>query len=73
MKLFALVLCITGALAQYNYDEALSASLLFYEAQRSGVLPSDNRIPYRGNCFVEDGASVAVDLSGGYHDGKLSL
>ncbi|NJN56339.1 MAG: hypothetical protein HC879_02005 [Leptolyngbyaceae cyanobacterium SL_5_9] len=51
-----------------NYGEALQKSLLFYEAQRSGVLPNDNRIEWRGNSALKDGADVGVDLTGGYYD-----
>ena len=29
------------------YSKALDYSLRFYEAQRSGILPADNRIPWR--------------------------
>ena len=33
---------------KYPYDEVLAKSLLFYEAERSGPLPSDNRFcPYK--------------------------
>lgn len=53
---------------QFNYAEALQKSFLFYEAQRSGVLPNDNRIEWRGDSAVDDGADVGVDLSGGYYD-----
>lgn len=63
--------CILGFVsAQYDYNLALSKSLLFYEAQRSGALPSSNRIDWRGNTFLDDGTDVGVDLSGGYFDGK---
>lgn len=58
--------------AQYDYKQALSKSVLFYEAQRSGVLPSSNRIPWRGNSFLSDGSDEGVDLTGGYFDGTLS-
>ncbi len=52
----------------FNYGEVLQKSFLFYEAQRSGALPSDNRITWRGNSALDDGQSVGVDLSGGYFD-----
>lgn len=65
------VLAILGlASAQYDYKLALSKSILFYEAQRSGKLPSSNRIDWRGDTFLNDGSDVGVDLSGGYFDGK---
>lgn len=52
----------------FNYGEALGKSFLFYEAQRSGKLPSTNRIPWRGDSALRDGADVGVDLTGGYYD-----
>ncbi len=52
----------------FNYGEALQKSFLFYEAQRSGALPSDNRITWRGNSALDDGQDVGLDLSGGYFD-----
>ena len=55
----------TGA---FNYAEALQKSILFYEAQRSGDLPDDNRIEWRGDSALNDGAAQGVDLSGGYYD-----
>lgn len=54
--------------AGYNYDDALHASFLFYEAQRSGWLPSDNRVDWRGNSATGDGSDNGIDLSGGYYD-----
>merc|ERR1711971_417700 len=51
-----------------NYGEALRLSLLFYEAQRSGELPSDNRVPWRGDSSLGDIGNNGEDLTGGYHD-----
>lgn len=45
-------------------------SLLFYEAQRSGKLPSNNRIPWRGDSALKDGSDVSKDLTGGWYDGE---
>ena len=39
-----------------NYGEALQKSILFYEAQQAGDLPEWNRIPWRGDATLEDGA-----------------
>ena len=36
--------------------------MLFYEAERSGPLPDDNRIDYRGDSALND------DVVGGYYD-----
>ncbi|XP_045162475.2 endoglucanase E-4-like [Mercenaria mercenaria] len=52
----------------YNYEEVLMKSLLFYEAQRSGKLPADNRIPWRGNSALGDKGANGEDLTGGYYD-----
>ncbi len=56
------------ATGDFNYGEALQKSLLFYEAQRSGPLPDDSRIEWRGDSALDDGADVGVDLTGGYYD-----
>ncbi|RXG70392.1 Endoglucanase 7 [Armadillidium vulgare] len=45
-------------------------SVLFYEAQRSGYLPSDNRFDWRGDSALTDGQDVGLDLTGGYYDGQ---
>lgn len=54
----------------YDYADALGKGLLFYEAQRSGKLPSDNKIPWRGDSDLNDGKDVGRDLTGGWHDGE---
>ncbi|XP_077982404.1 endoglucanase F-like [Glandiceps talaboti] len=51
----------------YNYNEVLHKSILFYEAQRSGKLPVNNRIPWRGDSATSD-SDGAIDLSGGWYD-----
>lgn len=59
---------VTGA--QTNYNEVLRLSNLFYDAQRTGVLPPDikARIPWRGDSFLGDGADVNLNLTGGFFD-----
>ncbi|KAF2304265.1 hypothetical protein GH714_029017 [Hevea brasiliensis] len=52
----------------FNYKEALTKSILFLEAQRSGKLPPHNRIPWRGDSALDDGKLENADLSGGYYD-----
>ena len=47
-------------------------SFLFYEAERSGKLPADMRVNWRGDSALEDGADVGHDLTGGYYDGKYN-
>ena len=52
----------------YNYAEVLQKSMFFYETQRSGALPTDNRVNWRGDSGLEDGADQGLDLSGGWYD-----
>ena len=52
----------------YNYADVLQKSLLFYDAQRSGDLPTNFPLNWRGDSALTDGADVGVDLSGGYYD-----
>jgi endoglucanase len=52
----------------FNYAEALQKALYFYDAQRSGRLPPDFRVKWRGDSGLQDGADVGVDLTGGYYD-----
>jgi endoglucanase len=54
--------------AAFNYGEVLQKSLLFYEAQQSGVLPEWNRVSWRGDSGLTDGADVGKDLTGGWYD-----
>lgn len=54
-----------------DYKEALRLSLLFYETQRSGKLPSTNSIKWRGDSALDDKGINGEDLSGGYYDGKF--
>lgn len=71
MKIAIISVLVLGlasfGLAQ-NYADVLGRSLLFYEAQRTGVLPANNRIPWRGNSFVTDQGVNGENLSGGYFD-----
>ncbi len=54
--------------AKFNYAEALQKSLFFYDAQRSGDLPADFRVKWRGDSAMQDGSDVGIDLTGGYYD-----
>ncbi|XP_021924915.1 uncharacterized protein LOC110832327 [Zootermopsis nevadensis] len=56
------------ASSDYNYSRVLELSLLFYEAQRSGQLPPDNRISWRGDSALGDRGQNGEDLTGGYYD-----
>lgn len=67
-KMFAIGSVSPKTGGRFNYAEALQKSLYFYEAQRSGKLPDDNRVGWRGDSAMDDGYEVGVDLSGGYYD-----
>ena len=54
--------------APYNYNEVLQKSILFYEAQRSGKLPENNRIAWRGDSALGDRGNGGEDLTGGWYD-----
>ncbi|KAL6494794.1 hypothetical protein OROGR_031594 [Orobanche gracilis] len=56
------------ATSYIDYAGALSKSILFFEGQRSGYLPPDQRLTWRGNSGLHDGSTVAEDLTGGYYD-----
>ncbi|KAG6911710.1 hypothetical protein DXG01_007960 [Tephrocybe rancida] len=51
-----------------QWSNLLGNLLYFYEAQRSGNLPSWNRVSWRNSSTVNDGKDVGLDLSGGYFD-----
>jgi hypothetical protein len=51
-----------------DYERHLELSLLFYEAQRSGPLPANNRIYWRHDSMLDAGYDHEIDLTGGYYD-----
>ncbi|KAL6126983.1 hypothetical protein ACLB2K_075028 [Fragaria x ananassa] len=53
----------------HNYADALSKSILFFDGQRSGKLPSFRRMTWRKDSALHDGGDVQRDLMGGYYDG----
>ncbi|KAK9701238.1 hypothetical protein K7432_011803 [Basidiobolus ranarum] len=59
---------INGTIEYATYARNLELSIWFYEAQRSGKLPSNNRVPWRKSSHLDDGKPLGVDLSGGYYD-----
>ena len=54
--------------AAVDYGAALSKSLLYFEAQRSGRLPHNQRVRWRGHSGLTDGLQQGVDLISGYYD-----
>ena len=54
--------------AEYDYGQVLGLSWKFYEAQRSGKLPTNNSIPWRGDSALGDKAPDGADITGGWYD-----
>ncbi|EEC78672.1 hypothetical protein OsI_18802 [Oryza sativa Indica Group] len=52
----------------HDYGMALRKSILYFEAQRSGVLPPNQRVSWRASSGLFDGKANGVDLVGGYYD-----
>ncbi len=71
-KIFNILLLLSLIMLSSNkstdYARHLELSLLFYEAQRSGKLPDNNRIYWRHDSMTNAGYDVGVDLTGGYYD-----
>ncbi|ESO89258.1 hypothetical protein LOTGIDRAFT_106859, partial [Lottia gigantea] len=57
-----------GGKPTFDYSKALGNSILFYDAQRSGKLPANNPIKWRGDSALKDGSDVGLDLTGGWYD-----
>ncbi|BFG31796.1 hypothetical protein CerSpe_180700 [Prunus speciosa] len=54
--------------ANYDYGDALGKAILFFEGQRSGKLPTNQRVTWRGDSACSDGTPENVNLVGGYYD-----
>ncbi|KAJ0666000.1 putative cellulase [Helianthus annuus] len=58
----------TYAFTSQLYADALTKSIMFFEGQRSGKLPTNQRVKWRADSALHDGSSANVDLVGGYYD-----
>jgi len=58
MVIFILFLLTNGAVSVLDYGAALTKSLLYYEAQRSGKLPPNQRVQWRGDSGLKDGGDA---------------
>ncbi|KAL0313170.1 UNVERIFIED_CONTAM: Endoglucanase 1 [Sesamum radiatum] len=67
LTLFFLILS-SSAFTPQDYANALEKSILFFEGQRSGRLPPTQRLKWRADSGLSDGAGYHVDLLGGYYD-----
>ncbi|XP_021903946.1 endoglucanase 14-like [Carica papaya] len=68
INLLLITFCLVHGVVSVDYKAALTKSLLYYEAQRSGKLPSDQRAQWRGDSALRDGGDNKIDLVGGYYD-----
>ncbi|KAL9439690.1 hypothetical protein AB3S75_025199 [Citrus x aurantiifolia] len=72
LQILGLTLCalslLCSAFTFQDYSDALGKSILFFEGQRSGRLPPNQQLTWRGNSGLSDGSSYHVDLVGGYYD-----
>jgi len=59
----------SGGIPNPQWSSLLGNLLYFYEAQRSGKLPSTKRVKWRNDSALTDGQDVKLDLTGGYYDG----
>jgi hypothetical protein len=58
-----LLLLSTAAVStaqQHDYGDALRKSILFFEGQRSGRLPPGQRVRWRRDSALNDGATAGV-------------
>ncbi|CAL1400021.1 unnamed protein product [Linum trigynum] len=49
LLLLFLLCSLHSAFADHDYGQVLSKSILFFEAQRSGFLPHNQRVTWRGS------------------------
>ncbi len=52
---------------EFNWGDQLRDSLTFLDAQKSGRLPADNPISWRGNSALSDAAPDGTPLVGGFY------
>ncbi|QCD89242.1 endoglucanase [Vigna unguiculata] len=57
----------------HDYKQALTNSLLYFEGQRSGKLPPNQRVAWRADSALKDGQDAGIDLVGGYYDAGDNL
>ncbi|XP_057813379.2 endoglucanase 17-like [Cryptomeria japonica] len=57
-----------SSFSRKDYRHALSRCINFFEGQRSGKLPANQRLKWRDDSALHDGSEENVDLVGGYYD-----
>ena len=56
----------SGGYPNPGWTGLLGSLIYFYDEQRSGVLPSTNRVPWRNDSLILEGLDVGTDLIGSY-------
>lgn len=59
--LLALLLLAQPISGGHDYHDALRKSILFFEGQRSGKLPPDQRLKWRRDSALHDGSTAGVE------------
>ena len=54
------VAAVASSAGHHDYGDALHKSILFFEGQRSGRLPPDQRLRWRRDSGLHDGAAAGV-------------
>ncbi|MCL7028786.1 hypothetical protein MKW94_014135, partial [Papaver nudicaule] len=49
--------CYCSAFDSNSYADALEKSIMFFEGQRSGKLPPNQRVTWRGDSGLKDGST----------------
>ena len=55
-----MMVTIVKSLSLINYGDALTKSILFFEGQRSGKLPTSQRMTWRKDSALHDGCDILV-------------
>jgi len=63
LALLSLTLLFLPLCHSFNYGHALSQSLLYFESQRSGRLPYNQRVTWRHHSALTDGLEQGVGVS----------
>jgi len=54
----------SGGFPNTKWTSLLGNLLYFYDEQRSGTLPSTNRVPWRNDSLILEGRDLGIDLTG---------
>ena len=63
LVLVVMMMVVVTKVASNDYGDVLSKSILFFEGQRSGKLPPNQRMTWRKDSALRDGSDIGVSLS----------